>query len=115
MSGVIPDGLQMDPQAHGSVGGRKTGDLETQVYGSDLEPVAGFEPAILPFTRQRGVVRAHAAPILPVSPSVLGATFPQVAPSANSLALDLSWGSESVARGSCGLQKDSHPTEGKRS
>lgn len=80
MSGAIPDGLQKDSQARIPLVVRQTADAKTQVSGLSLEPVAGFEPAILPFTRQREVVRLRAAPILAVSLSVEGATFPQVAP-----------------------------------
>lgn len=80
MIGVIPDGLQMDSQTHIPVGVRKTADLAMQVQTLNLEPVAGIEPAILPFTRRRCVVRLRVALILAVSPFAPSATFPQVAP-----------------------------------
>jgi hypothetical protein len=115
VSGVIPDGLQKDSPAHPWKGGQETADLETLLADPRLEPVAGFEPGDLPFTRQREFVHLRAAPILPVSLSVQSATFPQVALSRIIERFNIPGGSVRLRRGSCGLQKDSHPTEGKRS
>ena len=53
MSGVIPDGLRMDPQTNDLPGVQKTEDLKTEAVASNVEPVAGFEPGDLPFTRRR--------------------------------------------------------------
>lgn len=107
MSGVIPDGLRMDSQAHGRMGGQKTAGPEIQAVGLKVEPVVGFEPTILPFTRQREVVHLRAAQILPVrkchvsAGGIRRANSVHVAPCR----------SKNAAQGSCGLQKDSQPTE----
>ena len=65
MNGVIPDGLRMDSHSPALRGVTETAGPRMQVTGAKLEPVVGFEPTILPFTRRRYVVRLRAAPILP--------------------------------------------------
>ena len=65
----------------------------------------------LPFTRRREFVPLRNAPIVPVSLSVKGAMFPQVALSRIVDGFNYSSGSGRLRRGPCGLQMDSHPTQ----
>lgn len=107
MSGVIPDGLQMDSFAPAWMGVQKTEDLKTLVTGLSLGAGERDRTADLPFTRRRCVVPPRMSPILPLSRSVIGATFPQVAPYRNRLALDDWCRPGNLASWPCGLQKDS--------
>lgn len=66
MSGVIPDGLRMDPHSPAAAGVQKTGELESEVIASECGAGDRIRTDDLPFTRQREVVRARTAPILPV-------------------------------------------------
>jgi len=75
-----------------------------------FEPVVGFEPTILPFTRQREVVQLRAAQILPVRKCQVSAGGTN---SARSVRV-AQCGSEGMARSPYGLQKDSrHPPKEK--